>query len=134
MGRRTKTFTFNYDDRFTAGPEEDLDFEEQQDAVIEGFRNIVKEQLSAEMLQNISQDPLQLGGMFAEMILEETGHVPFEPTDVFEELAPKWEEKRQAAFAKIAEGLAELADLTIDHGCEGLEETVQILEERGELN
>lgn len=134
MGRKTKTMSFNYDDRFTAGPEEDLDFEEQQDAVIEGFRKIVKEQLSAEMLQNISQDPLQLGGMFAEMILDETGYVPFEPIEVFEELAPEWEGKRQAAFAKIAEGLAELADLTIDHGCEGLEETVEILEERGKLN
>lgn len=135
MGRMTKTQTFNYDDRYTAGPEEDLDYEDNLEAVLSGLRNIVKSKLSADALMDENEDPLQLSGLFDSIIQDaHVGYIPFEADDLFEKMPKLGEAKRRAAFEKIAEGIAELVDLTIDYDSKGLAETVEILEERGELN
>lgn len=134
MGRKTKTVSFDYDAILGAGPEEDLDFEENQANVVRGLRSIAKEALSAEALQNEETDILELAGLFNSLIAEKEGYLPFEAREVFEKLYGRYEDKRQAAFAKIAEGFADLVDLAIDEDCDGFYETVETLEDRGELN
>jgi hypothetical protein len=108
--------------------------EEQQEIVVEALRELVKDALSPEAIQSFIEDPLKLNGLFSFLIFWQEGHLPFEPIELFEEQTGENEQVRQKAFAKIAEGFADLANITITKNCKGLEQTVNVLDERGELN